>query len=276
MKDDIIIAQQILENSYNNFYQKPSFHRESEIYKCTNERLKCYFKYLVNKEHILSVISSSDQILNSILLGSKTIDAFDISTFPKYFLYFKLASILTLTREEYINLFYNYNIDNSIYDDYYDLIRNELDYENKEFWDSLFNYYDFNDIYNSTLFSSEVVNKNYVIEQNLYLQNNNYNKLKNLIRNVNINIFNGNIFELVNNLNNEYDLVYLSNIINYSDVSDYKDMLNKFKLKNNGLVLTYLYLISDELQKYFNDNNYEFERFENSNSGVMIYRKINK
>ena len=44
MKDDIIIAQQILENSYNNFYQKPSFHRESEIYKSTNERLKCYSK----------------------------------------------------------------------------------------------------------------------------------------------------------------------------------------------------------------------------------------
>lgn len=273
MRDDIIIAQQILENSYNNFYQKKAFHLESEIYKSTNERLSCYSKYLSNRKYILSVISSSDQILNSILLGTLKIDAFDISTFPKYFLYLKIASILTLTCDEYINFFYNYNVDNTIYDDYYDLIRSELEYENKEFWDSLFNYYDWNDIYNSTLFSSEVVNKNYVIEQNFYLQNDNYNRLKKIIKSVNINTFTGNIFDLVNELDNKYDLVYLSNIINYSDINNYKDLLGKFKLTEKGIILTYLYIINSNIKNFFNGENYCFDQFENLNSGVLIYQK---
>ena len=88
VKEDSILAQKIVGLSY--FNNKDTlFHNESAIYIKSNEKIKEYSKYLDNKKDVLSVISSSDQIINMILGGSINIDAFDISIFPKYYMYLK-------------------------------------------------------------------------------------------------------------------------------------------------------------------------------------------
>ena len=91
LHDDIVSAQRIVSGADFNFGDKPFFHETSAIYKISNERTQDYYSFLIGREKVLSVIGSGDQILNLILEGTKEIDAFDISSFPKYFLV-KLSS----------------------------------------------------------------------------------------------------------------------------------------------------------------------------------------
>lgn len=83
--DDIVLAQQIVANRYRNI-KKDIYHDTSFIFASTNEKINLYSSFYQNKNRILSVIGSGDQMLNMILSGCKQIDGFDISRFPKYFL----------------------------------------------------------------------------------------------------------------------------------------------------------------------------------------------
>ena len=274
VKDDVVLAQKIISRSEFNFGCENTFHNSSAIYRFSNERLQDYGEYFVNRNKILSVISSGDQILNAILNGVKDIDAFDISVFPKYFLYLKIGAIKSLSREEYLNFFCDTNYSAEDYDDMYERIRENLDEEIKEFWDGLFDFFDWQDIYNSTLFSSEPYFTSTAIEQNRYLKNDeSYNRLRDSINDVNINIYEGNIFDLVNSLNNRYDLIYLSNIFYYNDANDYRELLGKLLLTDNGITITYLYRVNEKIKKFFSSDGYEFEKFVNVDSGIMIYHK---
>ena len=269
MDEDIIKAQNILSGSLINLLNK-TFHYDSFIYKTSNERLSNLIKYFKNKERILSVISSGDQLLNSIVVGVKNIDCFDISTFPKYFFNLKKAAIQSLSKEEYLDFFFKTITTSEKYDDYYDKIREYLDNDDLQFWDSLFNYFDWIDIYNSLLFSHETFNINNVINENIYLKDNNYNELKKKIDKVNINCCTGDIMSLSNELFDEYDLIYLSNIIYYVDIKKYLDMIKNFKIKDNGYVLTYLY---HDFDKKLLDDHYYFDNIENSEAKILVYKK---
>lgn len=94
---DLEIAQNIVSRNYQNDSNGKTFHNTSVIYRTSNERICDYIEYLKNKKKMLSVIASGDQILNSILVNSFNIDAFDISAFPKYFLKLKMAAIRALS-----------------------------------------------------------------------------------------------------------------------------------------------------------------------------------
>lgn len=58
------IAQEIVRGNYINLDKNDSFHKESFIYKKTNEKLNEFFDILMNKDKVLTVIGSGDQILN--------------------------------------------------------------------------------------------------------------------------------------------------------------------------------------------------------------------
>ena len=80
---DIALAQQIVRSAIINFGDE-TFARVSAVYRFTNEDIAAYKRHLEDKKRILSVIGGGQQILNSILLGSREIDCFDISIFPEY------------------------------------------------------------------------------------------------------------------------------------------------------------------------------------------------
>ena len=270
---DAILAQKIVGLTYSN-NKDTLFHNESSIYVKSNEKIIEYLKYLYNRRDVLSVISSSDQIINMILGGSINIDAFDISTFPKYYMYLKLAGIMSLNRSEYIDFFYRVDKRPEEYDDlYFDLIRKELDSDSKEFWDSIINFYDWNDIVNSTLFSSEPICVGSVVENNTYLTQNSFDSLKDLIPKTNITTYQGNILDIYKEFNKKYNLIYLSNIIYYVDRSKYKEMLDSLRLSDNGIVLTYLYSSLDQIRDYFNKDNYSVETLSDGKSGLLIKKK---
>ncbi len=272
LKDDIIIAQKIMERSCSN-YKKNLHHTTSAIYKQSNERMREYLKYFKDKKDILSVIASSDQILNMILEGAENIDAFDISSFPQYFMFLKLAAVKSLTREEYIEFFFDRITTDEKYDDMYDLISKNLSKDTKEFWDSLFHFYDWCEIYESALFSNDPISNSYTIGENKYLEETEFNKLKDLVDKVNINTCQSDFLDLSGKLTNKYDLVYLSNIIYYVNLLEYKKTLEKIDLKENGEILSYFYKKEDHVLEYFKENNYSFNQFEETTSGILVYKK---
>ena len=271
------VAQSIVRGNYSNLNGKNTFHSESFIYKKTNEKLNEFIDLLLNKDKVLSVIGSGDQILNTLLTKPSKIDAFDISVFPKFFLKLKIASIKSLSRDEYIKFFFSTTETflDEYYDDlYFDKIRKKLDDEAEDFWTYLFQYNDWYDIYNSTLFSSESVFEEQAIIQNKYLDNNEYYKLRDILQNVQINYIESNLLDL--KINDTYDLIYLSNILEYVKKSAYFDKIDELSVKNKGIIISYIFGEIDKAIKMFNGD-FDYREFDGG-SGVIINhgKHINK
>ncbi|MDO4963860.1 MAG: DUF3419 family protein [bacterium] len=275
LEEDIIKAQKIvLGTDYN--INNDCYHNSSFVYKTTNENIREYSNYLKNRRKIFSITASGDQVLNSILYGSKQIDACDISRFPNYFLELKRSSILNLSREDFIKFFITRSDKGEEFsDEYYDIVRESLNSDNKKFWDSLFGFFEGSDIYNSYLFSHEFYSFRTYLDRNPYLELDNYKLLQKKIEDVSINY----LHEDLNNRNilfdDSYDLVNLSSIIYYGELAklnNYNDRVKSFNLCDDGVVLTYIYNYDNMLEKTRNNSDYTFVNF-NDNEGVMVYQK---
>lgn len=275
--DEVLeMAQRIVRGSYINLSTKEPFIETSGIYTFTNEDITSYFHHLQNKKNVLSVIGSGNQILNTILGGSRVIDCFDISVFAEFYLYLQIASVVSLSKEDYINYFLSDDREVLFSDDLYDLISNNLTGKYKTFWDTLYNFDDGYDIYNSLLFRRDPYYKNIVIENNPFLQDNNYEKLKNILKTdvIDINPVVADI--LKTKFNKEYDLVNLSNILAYYlPKEEYvRYFENNFLLAIDGEIINYFYDISKE-------NTDKFSELLNSNSYIemiggkklLVYKK---
>lgn len=236
------IAQSIVRGTHNCFNKDKTFTEHSFIYKKTNERLQDILDIFSDKDKILCVIGSGDQILNALLNRPQKIDAFDISIYPKYFLELKIAAIKTLTREEFIDFFINdinYKKEDYYDDLFYEKIIKELDGDVRDFWKYLFDFNDWYDIYNSMLFSTEPVIKEYALVQNKYLNEEEYYKLREILKTIKINYIQSDILNL--DIDDNYDLIYLSNIIQYVDPKLYKTKIEGLSEKIRGIIVTYLF-----------------------------------
>lgn len=275
LDNDIILAQRIVSGKYNNINNPEIYHDTSFIYKFSNESIIDYQKYLKNRNNAFIVTASGDQILNSILEGTTNITSCDVSRFPKYFFELKKAAILSLSKDEYLDFFLkDDNYDDILNDDIYDNIRNNMCDEDREFWDGLFQFFEGGEIYNSSLFSHEIVTPQLVISRNSYLQDNNYNKLQSNIEKTNINHQIGNVRDIILNEKKEYDLVNLSSIIYYYN-GNYKELLESIKLSDEGIILTYLYDKGKRnIDDLFKEKEYSFDNFSKSGDGVIVYQKI--
>ena len=271
--DDITESLRIIDNTIYNINGIDTFHSSSFVYKMSNEDVNLYRNYLKKSKRILSVISSGDQIIESITNEKKIIDCFDISKYPKYYLMLKLAAIKGLKKEDYIKLF----IDSpstyldEYYDDlYYDNIRKNLFGIYKKYWDELFNHTDWYEIYSSRLFQSDGISNDFIYNSLSYLEDKNYYKLKENIDNVKLNFYEGNILNIIEFLNGKYDLVYLSNIIDYIDKNIYKSLLSKFNLTNDGVVLSYIFSNIDKYKDIFEFC--ERKKESETSKGILVYK----
>lgn len=274
--DALKLAQKIVRGSYINLSSTEPFMETSGIYKFTNEDITSYFHHLQDKQNILSVIGSGNQILNSILAGTRKIDCFDLSIFPEYYLYLQLASVMTLSKEDYINYFLSEDRKVLFSDDLYNLVRVNLTGKYKEFWDTLYNFDEGIDIYNSLLFRQDACYEDIVIERNPFLQDNNYDKLKHILKNESIEINPSVTNILETKISKEYDLINLSNILAYYlNLSEYPNYLKtNFYLSSNGEIINYFFWMNQEiengLKKLLNPNSY-IETI--SDKKLLVYKK---
>ncbi len=253
IENDLEMAQNLIEGKNDNLFG-PVFHSHSIIYSSTNEIISSplYKNCLTGKERVLSVIGSGDQILNSILLGSKDITGFDISRFTGYYLKLKIAALKTLKYKEYISFFECQN-KNRFSKDLYDRMINNLDSETEYFWSNILSLYN-PEILEYSDFFAPIERKRFK-KNNPYLESKSkYDLLKSNIKDVDLNIIHADIFNLVDTLKGKYDLVNLSNIIDYEIgekmvgdimvVDKYsKDKINrlleKVPMSKEGIILMY-------------------------------------
>ena len=262
----------------------------SQIFNVTNERIsaKEYVNVLKDKKKVLSVIASGDQILNSVLFGSKDIDGFDISLFPKYYLKLKMAAVESLGLDDYKAFFYGrYPLNVGMYKH----VSKELDNDTKKFWDELIINADpikRSGLSTSNLFCYDSSSINLAEENNPYMEPSNYKELKSKIKNFNLRLFRGDIFELKDEIPDSYDLINLSSIIVSRDTfppsfAEQKEMLKGFKLNKNGEILTYFY--DQEYNRFYkgweevpNDDDFKCSYLSDEKGqqgdAILVYKKM--
>lgn len=225
----------------------------SKIYPFTTENIAGYIKYFdLEDKSLLSVGSSGDQIINAILNGCNDVTLLDVNPYAKYYYYLKLASIMCLDIDEFME-FLRFKDYPKVFSDNKNVFNKKgfekvketlssLDYESSLFWNELFKRFRPIDIRNN-LFSLDE-DRTYVITGcNSYLEDEKqYNETRNRIRYVKPNFIHGDLFKL--DLNNKYDNIWLSNIGTYHSrhfVKIMTDKVSKFLNDNGQLMISYLY-----------------------------------
>ena len=209
----------------------------NKIYPGTTENIKGYIDFFdLKNKSLLTVGSSSDQVLNACFNGCYDITLIDINPFTKEFFHLKKAAIERLDYEEYLkflsfrgDIFRNNKALNiETLNKVLPLIE---DKETLIFWKYLFENFKENRI-RRNLFSNDIQSKYELIFSNKYLENeNNFNKMKSKIKNLKPYFINDNIYNY--ELKRNYDNIFLSNIADYYEVKDTHKLFNKLINKVN-------------------------------------------
>jgi len=197
-------------NYIENVSNCPTFH---QLYIFSTENLTFFETLNLKDKDILLTGSSADQILTSVLYDANKITHFDINPFVKEMLELKIAAIKELNQEEFLNFFYYYN-DKNNYKTYLK-IRNNLNFESLFFWDNLFTRFGDKNI-KIKLFKLQDLENDIKKYKKIipYLNNNNYEKLKNKLNEINIEVdfLNSDVLKIPLKLQKNYDVIYFSNI----------------------------------------------------------------
>ena len=77
-----------------------------------------------------------------------------------------------------------------------------------------------------------------MIEHYSFLKDEEYEKLKEMSKDVKINSFTSNISEISDIVkDNSYDLAFFSNIVDYIRVNTFKDYISGIRINDNGIIL---------------------------------------
>lgn len=224
-----------------------------KIYPFTTENINGYLNAVnFNGNFLLTVGSSGDQLLNAALYGCKRAQVIDLCPFSKEYFFLKMAAILTLDREEFLEFFsiknfYNqFTINNNAFNiNIYRNIRDAIvDDETREFWNYLFKKY-------SGLFLRERLfninddsPKSFAEKANSYLTSDEkYNKLKKIVSDLVILFSIGNIFDIDLPEDQKFDHILFSNLITYNSPEDIVKLCKKYMpyLEDNGIMqISYL------------------------------------
>lgn len=248
-KDDI----NKLHDMVKSYQSQPGY---SRVYFCTNERLDQLYNSIDFKDKtVLSVLSSGDQVFMANYAGAKSVDCFDVNILTKYYYYLRVWTI------KICGVFYPEQL---LADDY-EWLRKMLKYvkpkskderEAYKFWKNLWQ--------NKFSFRGMLCNYNY----NHNIMGDYFEKihLEKYI-NSNINFYNIDIGDVIN-LDKKYDIVVLSNMLNW--LGDNLDQMkqasqNVNKLLNDGgvaLCSKFLYEENKWLERMCFDSNFQYDDIE--------------
>lgn len=224
----------------------------SKIYTFTTENINGYIKYFdLQNKSLLTIGSSGDQILNAFFYGGRDITLYDINPYAKYYVYLKVAAILSLSYVEFQKFFFKHGItdyyNKEMFDkDLFNKIKPNLrlfDYESFQFFDELFSNFDASRI-RDYLFDDDESRNTVIKSFNAYLQNEeSYNLLRSNIKKINFQHINGDIFK--DDVPGKFDNIFLSNLCTITSLESLKKLLQKLdsnNLKDNGsLLIGYLW-----------------------------------
>lgn len=247
LKDDRLLDKSLI----------TSFTSLEPSYMWTNEKMNLYPKDNYKGKNVLTVTSSADHILNAVLNGADNIDAFDINLYSKYIAALKIAMIRKYDYDSFSNFINSFNKTgrfdsnckktNFLYD-----IQEYLTEKEMNFWLCYQRL-----IFQKKLNFDDIIYLTGDFRNNLYYERKFYKELKQKLKNTNINYIDSDILNIKEHTNRFYDVIFLSNIIEYVLPSNTKVSIDRYNklintldsILNIGGVL-YGYIFSD-------DNNYK-------------------
>lgn len=255
-----------------------NFNKVSQIYSFTTENIAGYFDYLqFENKNVLTVAASGDHIINAFYKDAKTVIGFDINYLALIFTELKLVALQQLEYEEFLQ-FFMINQRNNLeknkgvlnYTIYKTKLKNHLSENAEKNWNILYQNFNNNgyELRNSYIFNNKYDSNNVKINSNLYLKSElAYNIAKEKIKDKEIILINSNYRDIncyhLPNLEN-CDIIIMSNISDYiknlynmnsNYLEEYiKDIMYKFKKKNNKIVCAYLYDIQNSEYRSEIDN----------------------
>ena len=260
------------------------------LYPFTNENINGYYSKIdFENKNVLTITGSGDHILNAFLLGAKEVDAFDSNPLAKYYTELKIASIKSLSLEEFILFFYN----NSTFKipkyylskETYVKIRKNLYGKYLDFWDYVFKNYNPKELYKSFLFTDDFLSLDALAYANLYFNIENYETLRRCLGDKKVEYHDISL-EKICDIEKRFDIVILSNVpaflnkVYKSDfLKNFRDLIDKIKHFNTKIVVCYLYsnllesgsskddiYNNERLREYFPYDEYEYIHFESSDT----------
>lgn len=296
-----LIAEQV---SRNRASYGISFNTYNKSYCWTNENIKGYLNLVDfnGKENALSVLASGDHAFNLVYNGIKNVDTFDVNRLTEYIaLGLKRAMILKYSYQDFLIVMKNLCSYDSKVECIYEIIEGLLPYmeeKHSKFWQEIikFNYIiqkenstNINLIHMLTVNFTESYD---YIRGNSYLKNEEaYNKLKLDLLNAKINFKNVNALDLSQEFNGKYDLVLLSNILDYfghywgsywdyETLKNYTEKLENITNKDAIIFLNYLFVHPQYAVTLFDDSTIKTDDLEteeiitldDDSSGVILKR----
>ena len=223
------------------------------IYPFTTESISGYIDYFDLKDKsLLTVGSSGDQAINAILKGCKDVTVLDINPYTKYYYYLKVASIISLEMEEFLNYFrlIGYTKKNkpnkeAFNKDIYLKVRRalyELDPDSLAFWDKQYKSRRPITIRRS-LFSTDEYCTSIIKQCNPYLQSEElYKETKCKVQSIKPTFITQDVIK--DEIQGSYDNIWLSNIGAYINLETLLQLVaktNELLTKQGRLLIGYLY-----------------------------------
>lgn len=264
LEKDINIALKIL-------YKKKLSEKEklvyNQLYPWSNEKIDSYYNYedLTNKK-TLCITSSGDHLLYAIAAGSTQIDSFDKNRLCKYYAALKIALILAHNETDFFKYFIckkkciltkNLNLNN---------LKPFLSNEYFVFWEQITKTKAFKK--NMSLFRFDGNPKKFNLD---------YNHLKYLLTKAEINYYDMNEEEFLNQSTTKYDAIFLSNILEWLPAGKETTFFKFYNLLNeNGLIYDYFLTRKNSSSYYPTKPETKIITSKNEvlpNQKVLIYRK---
>ena len=237
----------------------------SKIYPFTTENISGYIDYFdFNNKSLLTIGSSGDQVLNAFYNGARDITLFDINEYAKFYVYLKIAAIMSLSYKEFKAFFFRQGVtpfirnqhmfSNDLYNKIKDNLR-LLDYESFLFFDELFTLYEPTNI-RERLFDDDEDRNKVIKGFNNYLKDEmSYNRLKSVIRKISFKYVYGDIF--TDDIDRSFDNIILSNLCTIKSIEQLKELLirlDKNNLNRGGSIqLGYLWDASFDDEEFQDD-----------------------
>ena len=234
------------------------------MFPFTTENISGYIKnFDLKDKSLLTVGSSGDQIINAVLQGSKDITLYDIVPESKYYYYLKVAGMISLTKEEFLEFFRfksyigcseNANVFNMKSFNKIKPVLKLLDVDSYTYFDELFSIFS-NITLRKTLFSPCEYSTKRIEKFNLYLKSNIlYDEAISKVKIVRPKFIFKDIFEIDNNF--KYDNIWLSNIATWlNEKHKILELFNKtYSCLNKEGKLLFSYLYSTTMQSKYEEN----------------------
>lgn len=232
----------------------------SPLYLFGTEDMRTYYKEYGSPETFLTIGASGDQLLNAILLGAKKIDVFDSNPLSKRGCALKVSAFIELSKKDFLKFYRRFSVG------IFNRFSNSLSEKDYAYWNSLYELKSADDIANH-LFAYNRLESEIIKKINPYLDDDNYEKLKDLIKNVEINYHDADLYSLPKYLKGKkYDGINLSNIYEYivfgaktneAEVAAfYEFIMNEIypHLNNGGkAMIAYMYAFNDAVKKFVDE-----------------------